>query len=88
RVDFYGNTLLPQAESAYGSVLGAYTTGQGSVAQTLLLQRDLLALRIELERAHADYARAWARLQQVTGRELHRAPTPRTESAPNNLEKP
>ncbi|MGB1017087.1 MAG: TolC family protein, partial [Nannocystaceae bacterium] len=80
RIGLYGGTLLPQAESAYSSLLGAYTTGQGSVAQTLLLQRDLLELRIELQRAHADYARAWAWLEQVTGRELHRANTePTTE---------
>ncbi|MGB1012498.1 MAG: TolC family protein [Nannocystaceae bacterium] len=91
RVDLYSKTLLPQAESAYDSVLGAYTAGQGSVAQTLLLQRDLLELRIELQRAHADYARAWAWLEKVTGRELHRAhvePGPTIDSVPNHPEKP
>jgi outer membrane protein TolC len=73
RVGLYRNTLFPQAESVYESVLGAYTAGLGSVAQTLLAQRDLLELRIELDRARADHARAWARLEDVTGREVEPA---------------
>ena len=72
RVERYRNTLLPQAEAAYASVLGAYASGRGSVAQTLLAQRDLLDLRVDIERARADHARAWARLEQVTGQELRR----------------
>src|SRR5690606_2946179 len=62
RAALYRGTLVPQAESAYDSVLGAYTVGRGTVAQTLLAQRDLLELRVELDRARADYERAWARL--------------------------
>jgi outer membrane protein TolC len=73
RVHLYENTLVPQAESAYESVLGAYTVGRGSVAETLLAQRDLLDLRVELDRARADHARSWARLEEVTGRELRGA---------------
>ncbi|MCA9600377.1 MAG: TolC family protein, partial [Myxococcales bacterium] len=73
RVALYRGTLVPQAESAYDSVLGAYTVGRGTVAQALLAQRDLLELRIELDRARADYERAWARLEEITGREVRRA---------------
>lgn len=74
RAALYQDTLVPQAESAYESVLGAYTVGQGTVAQALLAQRDLLDLRVELDRARADHARAWARLEEVAGRELRRSP--------------
>ncbi len=70
RVDLYQNTLVPQADSAYTSVLGAYATGRGTVAQTLLAQRDLLELRGELERARADYGISWARLEQVVGHDI------------------
>ena len=70
RVELYRVTLVPQAETAYESVLGAYTVGQGAIAQALLSQRDLLELRIELERARADHARTWARLEELTAREL------------------
>lgn len=73
RVELYKRTLIPQAESAYDSVLGAYTVGRGTVAQALLAQRDLLELRVELDRARADYARSWARLEEITGRLVHRA---------------
>ena len=70
RVELYRVTLVPQAETAYESVLGAYTVGRGAIAQALLSQRDLLELRIELERARADHARTWARLEELTAREL------------------
>jgi cobalt-zinc-cadmium efflux system outer membrane protein len=70
RVELYRVTLVPQAQSAFESVLGTYTVGRGTVAQTLLSQRDLLELRIELERARADHARSWSRLEGLTGREL------------------
>lgn len=76
RVDLYRVTLVPQAESAYESVLGSYTVGRGTVAQTLLSQRDLLELRIELERARADHARTWARLEELVGHELQPADPP------------
>jgi outer membrane protein, heavy metal efflux system len=70
RVDLYENTLLPQAQSTYDSVLGAYTIGKGTVAQALLAQRDLLELRIKLETWRADHARAWAELEAVVGRSV------------------
>lgn len=76
RVEIYRGTLVPQAEAAYESVLGAYTVGRGTVAQLLLAQRDLLEQRIELERARADHARTWARLEELVGRELVREPEP------------
>lgn len=70
RERLYHTTLIPQAESAYASVLGSYVAGRGTVAQALLSQRDLLELREGLARAHADYAIAWARLEQVVGRSV------------------
>lgn len=70
RIGLYRSTLVPQAESAYESVLGAYTVGRASVSQALISQRDLLELRTELERARADHARTWAKLEELVGREL------------------
>lgn len=67
RVDLIDSTLLPQAEAAYGSVLGQYTVGEGSVAQALLAQRDLLDLAIDRAAAQAAHRRAWARLHAVVG---------------------
>ncbi len=79
RVKLYSGTLVHLAQSAYDSVLGAYIVGSGSLAQTLLAQRDLLELQADLVRAHADYARAWAWLEEVTGRHVPTAPVPATE---------
>lgn len=73
RSTLYQHTLVPQAQSVYESVLGAYTVGRGTVAQALLAQRDLLELRVELDRARADHARAWSRLEEIVGRHVQRA---------------
>lgn len=75
RVSLFRDTLVPQAQSAYESVLGAYVTGRGTVAHALLAQRDLLELRIELEQARAEYGQSWARVEQVVGHALTRRPT-------------
>jgi outer membrane protein TolC len=84
RVAIYRGTLVPQAQAAYASVLGAYTVGRATVAQVLLAQRDLLEQRIELERARADHARTWARLEELVGRELGREP----EASPGGIDDP
>lgn len=76
RIGVVSDTLLPQADAAYTSVLGNYTAGRSAVAQTLLSQRDLLDLRVELARARADHQRAWARLDQLCGREVARTTEP------------
>ncbi len=77
------HTLLPQADGAYQSLLGGYATGRTNVAQVLLAQRDLLVLRVDLERARASHARAWARLESISGRPVRRAPYPLSaESTP------
>ncbi len=68
RVALYGDTLLPQAQSAYESVVAAYAVGRATVAATLLAQRDLLELSLGLARARADQGEAWARLERVVGR--------------------
>ena len=76
RVAIYRGTLVPQAEAAYASLLGAYPVGRATVAQLLLAQRDLLEQRIALEQARADHARSWARLEELVGRELAPEPEP------------
>lgn len=68
RVGLYEHTLVPQAESAYSSVLGAYVSGKGTVAQILMAEQTLLALKVELVTARARHASRWASLEQVVGR--------------------
>ncbi len=72
RVRLYEGTLLPQARSAYESVIGAYAAGRGSIAQTSLAQRDLLELALGLVRARAEHGVAWARLERAVGRAVER----------------
>jgi cobalt-zinc-cadmium efflux system outer membrane protein len=68
RIDLYRGTLVPQAETVFESVLGAYTAGRSNLASILLAQRDLLELRVQLQSARAEYARSWARLENTVGR--------------------
>jgi outer membrane protein, heavy metal efflux system len=76
RVELGRNTLLPQAEAAFTSVLGAYSSGRSTLASSLLAQRDLLEVRLALEVAYADHAVAWARLDRVVGRTVERVAAP------------
>ncbi|MBN2342774.1 MAG: TolC family protein [Deltaproteobacteria bacterium] len=70
RIALYEKTLVPQAETVFESVLGAYVGGRGSAASTLLAQQDLLALRLQLISAQADYLTQIAALKNLVGREL------------------
>ena len=70
RIDLYRNTLIPQAETTFQSVLGGYQSGRSTVAAALLAQRDLLELQLDLARSRARHARAWAVLEAVVGRSV------------------
>lgn len=70
RVRLFTDTLVPQAETAFESVLGAYQSGRSTPAALLLAQRDLLELQLELARARAAHARGWAEIRRVTATEL------------------
>jgi len=67
RTQLIADTLLPQADAAYRSLLGEAAAGRAQGAQLLLAQRDLLDLDLQLARSRADHARAWARLAALTG---------------------
>lgn len=82
RAQLYEQTLVPQAQATYQSVLGSFTVGRGSVAQALLAQQELLELRIELQKAKASHAIAWSRLQEVLGRPVPARVSPIPPPAP------
>ena len=67
RVQLYEHTLVPEAQSAYESVVGSYVTGRSTVASTLIAERDLLELGVALARVRAEHGAAWARLERVVG---------------------
>ena len=73
RIDLYRDTLIPQAETTFQSVLGGYQSGRSTVASALLAQKDLLELQLVLARSRARHARAWAVLEAVVGRTVEPA---------------
>jgi cobalt-zinc-cadmium efflux system outer membrane protein len=77
RIDLYRDTLIPQAETTFQSVLGGYQSGRSTVAAALLAQRDLLELRLDLAGSRARHARAWAVLEAIVGRALEPEETER-----------
>lgn len=81
RAELVGGTLLPQARAAYASLLGQVAAGTGTVAQVLLLQRDLLDLSLARARARAEHASAWARLEALVGGPVASVPSPEGDSA-------
>jgi outer membrane protein, heavy metal efflux system len=76
RVKLHRDTLVPQAETVYASGLGAYQVGRSTLASVLMAERDLNDIQLTLDRARAQHAMAWARLEQVVGRPVRsrRAP--------------
>lgn len=70
RVRLYETTLVPLAETTYGSVQSSYQAGRSSVAEVLWAERDLLELQLGLFQAQTDYAVAWAELERVVGQPI------------------
>ena len=70
RIGLYEHTLVPQAESVYESVLGAYASGRGNVASTLLAQQALLELRLQLINAETEYLIKIAALKNLVGHDF------------------
>lgn len=76
RIELYENTLIPQAEVTYASVVGAYQTGRSTIAAALLIQRDLIELQVGLAHARRDHAVAWARLEFLVGHDVEAGGAP------------
>jgi outer membrane protein TolC len=68
RVRVHETTLVPQAETAFESVLNSYATGRSTVAELLLVERELIGLQDELFAAQADYGTHIAQLESAVGR--------------------
>jgi cobalt-zinc-cadmium efflux system outer membrane protein len=70
RVRLYRQTLVPQAETVFESVLGEYQAGMSTVASILLAERELLELQLAQFQAEADHGVALARLEALVGRSV------------------
>ena len=68
RIRLYQGTLLPQAETARGALIGAYQAGRSSLADVLMVERDRLDLEVARREAEVEHAIAWAELERVVGR--------------------
>jgi outer membrane protein TolC len=68
RVKLYRQTLVPQAQTVFDSVLGGYQAGTSTVASMLLAERELLELQLAEFKAQAAHGVALARLEALVGR--------------------
>lgn len=73
-------TLIPQAESAFESVLGGYAVGEAELALVLLAEREPLRLSLELNGLQARHAAAWAELERTVGRAVPPEPVETRET--------
>ena len=70
RIELYHSTLIAQAELVYEATLGDFHTGAAALADVIDAERQLLRLELDLARARADHASAWARLEAIVGRKV------------------
>ncbi|MCG8424891.1 MAG: TolC family protein [Proteobacteria bacterium] len=70
RIDLYRKTLIPQGDTVYAAVIGAYQSGTSSLASALIAQKNALEMRIQHASAQAEHARAWARLEALAGHQI------------------
>ncbi len=72
RVNLHSDAFIPQAETAYASQLGGYPLGRSSLADLVLAQTQLIELQIAQAELTAQYAVAWASLEEIVGRPVRR----------------
>ncbi|MCC5855760.1 MAG: TolC family protein [Idiomarina sp.] len=63
----YRSILQPRAEQAFASTLQTYRTGQGTFADLIAAQNELLTIRLAAWRAQTDLVDAYAAVQQLLG---------------------
>ena len=73
-IRLYRQTLLPQAQQALSAANTAYQAAQIDFLSFLDIQRTLLNLRIEEQRALRDYRQHLAQLEQAVGVILPKQP--------------
>lgn len=68
RLALLRSTLLPQAETAFRALTGAYEAQGGPIGAVLNAAREVNALRVAVIDAQVRHARAWALLHSAVGR--------------------
>jgi outer membrane protein, heavy metal efflux system len=74
KLALYRRTILPRTEQSLEAVRTAFGTGDASFLDLLDIERTLLEIELELERARADGARAHARIEGLMGEPLDHEP--------------
>ena len=83
RVQLYDATLIPKASESLQASLAAFRAGTGDFLDLLDTERTLLEFELAAERARADQATAYARIERLTGGALGAADAPdATEATP------
>lgn len=72
RVDLYRHTLIPKGEESLNATAGSYQAGNASFLDIIDAERVLLEFQLAAARAESDRAQALARLEALTGTQLHK----------------
>ena len=80
-VDIHRRRLVPLAEENLDAAVADYRAGRGSFLNVIDAERQQLRTEDNLARAHADYLRALAALEQAAGRPLDGASPPSATSS-------
>jgi outer membrane protein, heavy metal efflux system len=71
RARLYEDTLVPQAEMAFESVVSSYAAGRATIGELLMAERELIELQREYVGVQVDFAVDLAELERTVGRPLN-----------------
>jgi outer membrane protein TolC len=66
-IDLYQNTIIPQVEQTYQSVIVGYTNGRTDFMLVMDSLTTLRTARLAYYKAHVDYEKAFADLERIAG---------------------
>ena len=70
KIDLYVNNLISKTEQLLNVTFTAYQAGETDFLNVISVQRRLLDLQVELEKARVTEAKKLAELELLTGREI------------------
>lgn len=70
KIDLYSDRLIPRADQLLASTYAAYQAGEADFHSLVDAQRELLSLKLELERARVEKVKKLAEIGMLSGRDL------------------
>ncbi|MDR2588216.1 MAG: TolC family protein [Spirochaetales bacterium] len=83
RITLYENTIIPQTEQAFSSLIVEYTNGRADFMPVMDSLNTLRGSRLDYYKAKVDYEKSLSALEKISGRPLFPAAAKNTEQGEN-----